>query len=67
MSITTETEERDDCPVLLAHCKYYSYQYDSFGDVVICHCSHPDNADSEHEGNCTHTLCPLSPPSDEHS
>ena len=67
MTITTETEGCEDCPVITAHCNYYSYQCDSNGEVAICHCSHPDNKDSEHEGNCTHTLCPLNPPSAEYS
>jgi hypothetical protein len=51
-------EGREDCPVLNAHCKFYSYQCDSNGDVAISHCSHPDNI-NDREGNCTHTLCPL--------
>lgn len=58
--------ERDPCPVIEAHCDYYSYQYDINGEVVICHCVHPDNP-NEHEGNCTHALCPLLLPSDEYS
>lgn len=66
MSITTEAEGREDCPMIEAHCNYYMYQCDPNGEVAICHCSHPDNPD-EHEGNCTHTLCPLHEPSCDHS
>lgn len=56
--------EKEKCPVIIACCNYYSYQCDSNGEVAICHCSHPDNKD-DFEGNCTHKLCPLNPPSDE--
>lgn len=54
----TEIEGREDCPVIEAHCKYYNYQYDSNGELVISFCSHPDNP-NEYEGNCQHSLCPL--------
>ena len=56
---TTEIEGREDCPVLNAHCKYYTYRCDSNGEVAICYCTHPDNV-NDYEGNCTRTLCPLS-------
>lgn len=59
-------KEGEDCPVISAECEYYSYQLDSNEEVAICHCTHPNNP-NEHEGNCTHTLCPLNPPSTEHS
>lgn len=58
MTITTETEGREDCPIIQAHCMYYGYQCDSNGDIAICFCSHPDNPDN-HEGNCRHQLCPI--------
>jgi len=51
--------------VIEANCDYYSYQCDNNREVVICYCNHPDNTD-DHEGNCTHSLCPLSPASDEY-
>lgn len=57
MSVTTETEERIDCPVLAEHCTYYLYQCDSNGEVAICYCSHPQNK-NEYEGNCAALLCP---------
>lgn len=59
----TETEGREDCPIIEAHCDYYSYQYDRNDELVL---SHSDNK-SEYEGNCTHTLCPLTKPSQEYS
>ena len=62
----TETEGREDCPIIEAHCKYFIYQCDNFGEIAISHCCHPDN-ESEYEGNCTHTSCPLTPPSEEYS
>lgn len=49
---------REDCHVIKAQCQYFSYQCDSHGEVAISHCGHPKNH-SEFEGNCTHTLCPL--------
>lgn len=59
MTITTDDEGREDCPVITAQCKYYSYQCDSNGEIAIGRCSHPDN-ENGHEGNCTYALCPLS-------
>ena len=56
---------REDCPVIAGSCDHYMYQCDSNGEVAICHCKHPDNPDGDHEGNCTHTLCPLTGPSGE--
>lgn len=56
----TETEDREDCPVIKKHCNYYCYQCDNNGEVAIEHCGHPDNKD-DHEGNCTTKLCPLTP------
>ena len=58
MSITTETEGREDCPVIEASCIYYAYQCDRNGEIAICFCSHEDNPNIS-EGNCSHTLCPL--------
>jgi len=53
-----ETEGREDCPVIKAHCEYFGYQCDSNGEVAISYCAHKDNP-CESEGNCTHDLCPL--------
>lgn len=64
MSITTCTEEREDCPIIKAHCIHFSYQCDSNGEVAISHCCHPKNH-SDYEGNCTNALCPLMPPTTE--
>ncbi len=58
MSITTNTEEREDCPVIQAHCNYYCYQCDNNGEVAICYCKHPDNP-TDTEGNCSLNLCPI--------
>jgi len=54
----TETEGREDCPVIKKHCEYYAYQCDSNGDVNLTHCTHPDNID-DHEGNTISSLCPI--------
>ena len=58
--------EIEDCPIITAHCNYFSYQCDNFGEVAISHCTHPNNK-SEFEGNCTHTLCPLTKPTKDYS
>lgn len=66
-ALTTETEGREDCPVIASHCEFYGYQCDSNGEIAICYCAHKDNP-GNHEGNCTHTLCPItSDASEEHS
>lgn len=56
----TETEDREDCPVINTHCEYYAYQYDRNGEVAICYCTHKDNP-VDLEGNCQHSLCPIMP------
>lgn len=61
MSITTETEGIEDCPIITAHCKYYCYKCNSFVDIAIGHCAHPNNP-TDVRGNCTDALCPLYPP-----
>jgi len=42
----------------LAECDYYYYQTDTFDEVVIDYCAHPDNP-KLHEGNCHQFVCPL--------
>ena len=54
----TETEGRENCPVINRHCEYYCYQCDVNGEIAIEYCAHPSN-ENEHEGNCTTVLCPL--------
>ena len=56
----TETEGREDCPVIKAHCEHFMYQCDNNGEVAICYCKHPENENND-EGNCTYPLCPLTP------
>lgn len=53
-----QREGREDCPVIKAHCNYFSYQCDSNGEIAISHCGHDDNQ-SDYEGNCTDVLCPV--------
>jgi hypothetical protein len=48
----------EKCPVIVAECEHYAYQYDRNGDVVIVFCSHPDNP-NKYEGNCLYSLCPI--------
>lgn len=43
---------------LNAPCKYFAHQKNFCGDVVVTHCSHPENTDPC-EGNNTLELCPL--------
>ena len=57
-SITTDTEGREDCPVINKHCESYSYQCDRNGEVTIEYCTHPGNPD-DHEGNCNDRCCPI--------
>lgn len=53
----TETEGRENCPVIDMQCDHFMYQCDRNGEVAISHCKHPDNK-SEFEGNCINELCP---------
>jgi len=46
------------CDVIKAECEHYIYQLDSNGEVAIRYCTHTDNP-SKYEGNCNHTLCPI--------
>lgn len=52
--------------VLKAGCRHYLWQTNGEGETVIDFCNHEKNP-SNNEGNCTHALCPLSPPSEEYS
>lgn len=51
-------KDEEKCTAIGECCEHYSYGRDLMGEVVICHCSHPNNAD-DHEGNCRRSLCPL--------
>lgn len=62
----SETEGKEDCSIIEAHCDYYSCQYDRNDELVLSYCDHPKNPEGV-EGNCTHTLCPLTQPSEEYS
>ncbi len=50
--------------LIRSNCKYYSNQLDIHGDIVLIYCDHPDNP-NKLEGNCTHTLCPMTGDSSE--
>ena len=50
--------EDGKCPVINQKCRFYCYQKDRNGEVVVCFCNHPDNQ-NDREGNCTSALCPF--------
>lgn len=58
IDVTTETEEREPCPVINNHCDHYMYKLDGNGKVAIEHCTHPSNPE-ETKYNCTKKLCPI--------
>lgn len=49
---------REKCEVIDKQCDYFNYQKDSNGDITIVFCNHPKNP-NQFEGNCQHSLCPL--------
>lgn len=50
---------KEDCPAIDSPCEYYTYIRDNFEDIVLEHCTHLNNLDPDHEGNCKPSLCPL--------
>ena len=50
-------DNRVKCPATSQQCEHYTQPYD--GELELC--IHPENGDTEHEGNCTGRLCPLCP------
>ena len=65
MSPVMDNEKRDGdmtnavkCPVTDKHCEHYIEQADLINEVVISHCTHPDNPSDE--GDCVSKACPLS-------
>jgi hypothetical protein len=52
---TPPDEEGHKCPAINAPCEHFAEPCD--GELVYC--THPDNSDKDHVGNCTSFLCPL--------
>ena len=54
----TPVEEREPCPAINDYCDHFSYSGNHQIDMILTHCTHPDNSKDE-EGNTTPSLCPL--------